>query len=231
MGMLRLYFVSLLLLGLSSCQQGTAEQAEKLTFQEVNYSLQDTSLSYRITATYPQIDSASVSWQEELNAYFEQQLLQDADSFRAFIQDFEPDMLRELEGIWQLHSNKPGFFSISQRFIWAVPGTSVLLGEVKTTNYLTAEKKHLSLADCFREADFSQKLVNQVNAEVEKSYGIGICGKAEATDLAAFAIEKAGLRFFLDVYQGNHACQQVEIVLPFEKLKDDIKAFIPQLFE
>ena len=211
-----------------SCQPQEKQKREPLSIVSRTTVESDTSLRYRAHIHFPEIDSAAADWQQALNTHFVDNFQQDADSFRRFIQDFDPVFLRELEGSFQVHSNQPCLLSVSQRFVWAVPGTSILLGEVKTTNYLRADQRMLSLADCFKQTDFKEELLRQVQAAVNRQYGKGICRELTTKDLNAFILEAAGMRFFLDIYGGNHACQQVEIILPFERLKGKLRSFVTE---
>ncbi len=216
---------------LVSCDPARHQDVRKITILARSTTTSDSLLNYRMQLSYPEIDSASENWMQELNAHFVQEMEQDADSFRSFIQDFDPGMLRELEGDFHVHSNYAKLLSLSQRFVWAVPGTPILLGEVKTTNYRREKQAFLSLSECFKKEDFETDLLQKINAEVRNQYGQDICREVEKKDLHAFTLEKAGIRFFLDIYGGNPACQQLEIILPFEKLKGTLKSFVQDFFE
>jgi hypothetical protein len=147
-----------------------------------------------------------------------------------FIQDFDSSMMRELEGNYSVHASVPQLLSISQRFVWAVPGTPVLLGEVKSTNYDREKKQLMTLKDCFKSNDYQTELLQLVRGEVTKQYGIGVCREIESSDLSVFALEKAGMRFFLDAYAGIPECQQIEIVIPYEKMKKILRPQIREAF-
>jgi len=178
---------------------------------------------------FPKIDSVSAPWQTQLNKRFQQVATANADSFKQFIAGFEAFGLRELSSSFQVHTNNTNLLAISQRFIWAVPGTSILLGEVVTTNYDRASQQQLSLSDCFEGEAWQNQLVKAVNQQIIRLNGAGVCREMEFADLTHFSIEKTGIRFFLDAYTGSHACQQIEIILSFDQakglIKDQVKVY------
>ena len=216
--MKNIFLPLLLLISIAACQQKEEPAAKKLHIKSQAMIISDSVLNFRAEVYYPRIDSVETDWEKKLNKQFYQEVITDLDSFRQFIGDFEPDMLRELDGSFAVHTNDGHLLSISQRFIWAVPGTSILLGEVKCSNFDRHTEQEMSLKDCFRTDDYADKLVNWVNAEVEKQYGIEVCRQVKKEDLELFSLDKTGIRFFLDIYSGIPSCQQVEIVIPFEQM-------------
>lgn len=222
--------LSLPLIFFSSCEGEKEATLPKLKIKSYDFAESDTIQKFKIQASYPQIDSANEIWQNEVNVLLLMQVKADADSFKRFIQDFDPSFLRECEGNYKVHANSSKLLSISQRFIWAVPGTSILLGEVKGLTVRRKDGQRIELKDCFKSEDFETVLLNQINAEVEKQFGIEVCKKVESSDIQAFVLEKAGMRFFLDIYNGSHACQQVEAVIPFEKLEKILDASVKAYF-
>lgn len=223
--------LSLTLIFISSCEGEKEATLPKLKIKSYDFAESDTTQKFKIEASYPQIDSAKEMWQNEANIIFLMQVKADADSFKTFIKDFDPSFLRELEGSYKVHTNSSKVLSISQRFVWAVPGTSILLGEVKTMNIRRKDGQQMELKDCFKSADFETVLLNQINAEVEKQFGIEVCKEVELADIQAFVLERAGMRFFLDIYNGSHACQQVEAVISFEKLEKILDVSVTTYFE
>lgn len=227
---MRPFLIGLMILCLVACDSKPPVQAKKWQIVGQSFNQHDPTVNYSMQISYPEIDSAATVEEQDLNQRFLNFMGSDADSFVTFIQDFDSSMLRELEGTYTVHTNNAYFLSISQRFVWAVPGTSILLGEVKCTNYDRQQRRLLALKDCFKAGDFQPRLLNVVRGEVNKQYGIGICREPEIKDLAVFALDKTGMRFFLDVYSGNHACQQIEVVVPYEEIADILRPEIMEAF-
>lgn len=225
---MRIICIGLLLLCLGGCDATVSPKMKKWNIVSQPFIQSDPESNYSMRMMYPEIDSAATAEELGLNKRFLDFLGNDADSFFVFIKDFDSGMLRELDGSYNVHANGPQFLSISQRFVWAVPGTPILLGEVKCSTYDRQKKQLLALKDCFNSNTYQAELLNLVRGEVTKQYGIGICKEVESNDLAVFALDKAGMRFFLDVYSGNHACQQIEIIIPYKSMK---KMLRPQIME
>jgi hypothetical protein len=212
-------YIALLLIvsGLAYSCQPAKEPAVPLEMAGLSMTENNDSLSYNIDIQYLAAQGGEEKLRGTINQRIEQAAAENATAFKEFIQDFEPMGLRELEGFAFLRYNNGRLLSLSQRFIWAVPGTSTLIEETVTHNLRIPEGDTLSLDELFAEpAAAKAEVLEKVKGAILKQYGPGLCRELEGVEeLEKFCISDKGLIFFLDLYQGNPACRQAEITLPW----------------